>query len=187
MEVICAVTVDGEVGPVSLLDGYCLEFGSGRRAADEAARIREELERRAAAFEEARRGLEAVMAELRRYQEGVFAAHRREIAKLAVEIARRVLSQQVGEGDYRIEAIIAEAVGHVSGARDMVVYVHPEDLAACKKALAQGESDLPRGLRFVADGQLGRAECRIESEKGTVESLIQSHLEQIAKALTQAG
>jgi len=186
METTAAVTVDGEVGPVCLLDDYCLEFRSSRRAADETARMRGELEHRAAAFEEAVRGLDAVTAELRRYQEGVFAAHRREIARLSVEIARRVLSQQVGEGDYKIEAIIAEAVGHLSGARDMVVYVNPEDLAACRKAFAEGESDLPPGLRFVADGQLGRAECRVESEKGRVESLIESHLEQIAKALTQA-
>jgi len=187
MDTAAAVTVDGEVGPVCLLDGYCLEFASGRRTREEAAQMAEDMERRAAMFEQARRGLDAVTVELRNYQENVFSTHRKEIAKLSVEIARRVLSQQVNAGDYRIEAIIAEAVGHLSGGRDMVVHVNPEDLAACRKALAEGGTDLPQGLRFAADNRLGRAECRVESEKGMVESLIESHLEQIAKALTKAG
>ncbi len=186
-----AVMIDGTVGPVRLLDGYRLEFAAAakvdKQAIAEQARMTEELKRQTGQLEQVIQSLNSVTTELREHQDSIFSAHKQEIAKLSVEIARRVLAQKVSEGDYKIEEIVAEAVSHLSGGKDVVVYVNPEDLAACKQALSEGDSELPAGLRFSADSSLGRAECRVESEKGMVESMIESHLEQIARALKQAG
>ena len=41
-------------------------------------------------------------------------------------------------------------------------------------------------VKLVADPGIGLAECVVETPKGKVESLIDGHLEQVARALSKA-
>ena len=61
--------------------------------------------------------------------------------------------------------------------------IAPADVAACQKIQQEGDSGVLAGIKFVADANIGRAECVLESPKGKVESLIDEHLEQIKKTL----
>jgi flagellar biosynthesis/type III secretory pathway protein FliH len=114
----------------------------------------------------------------------LFTDHKEDIAKLAVEIARKVLMQQVLNGAYDIETIVTKALEHVPSCEGVTVQVNPEDLDQCRQAQDVAESPLD-GVTFVADPMIGRAECRVESPKGVIQSLINEHLEQISKALLQ--
>lgn len=133
-------------------------------------------------FTEACRALEASAAALNDRRARLFTDHKDEIAKLAVEIARKVLMQQVLAGAYDMETIVSEALEHVPTKEGVVVYLHPDDLDRCRRAQETADSALA-GVTLAADPSIGRAECRVESPKGVIQSLIDEHLDQIGKAL----
>ena len=71
--------------------------------------------------------------------EKMIVEHRQAIAKLAVEIARKILAQKVKDGDYQIESIIQEALNNSPTRQDVVVRLNPQDLARCQQMQQQGE------------------------------------------------
>jgi flagellar assembly protein FliH len=127
--------------------------------------------------------LDAAAGQLKHLQENIIKEHKEQIAKLAVEIARKVLTQQIKEGDYKIEAIIQEALDNIPTLRDVVVHLNPEDFAQCQMSESENE-EIFKNVKLVSDPNVGKAECLVETPKGVIESVIEEHLENISKALT---
>jgi flagellar biosynthesis/type III secretory pathway protein FliH len=122
---------------------------------------------------------------LGRLHEQTIAHHRSDIAALAVEIARKVLTQRVANGDYDIQAVVEEALKRAPTQQNIVVRVNPQDLPSCQK-LQQDNPDGPwAALEFVADRSIARADCLVETPKGIVKSFVEQHLERIGEALTR--
>lgn len=120
--------------------------------------------------------------------QALFHDHRDQIAQLAVEIARRVLRQQVMDGAYDIEAIVKEALSHAPTLEGVTIRVNPGDLADCRAAQTQKKGgEVFNGIQFVADPAVGRAECVLESPRGIIQSMIDEQLLQIGEALKKTG
>ncbi len=146
-------------------------------------KLLEELQAQKCLYNEVCRTLQGLAAKLSQFYDEVFASQKEEIAKLSVEIARKILMQKVQDGDYEIESIVKEALENAPTRQDLVVHLNPEDLAGYQKA-QQGEGGgTLAGVKVVADSNVGRAECVLESPKGIIKSLIEEHLEQVGKAL----
>jgi len=139
-----------------------------------------------AAFLQASKALNSAVAKLGKFYEDLFAGQKGEIARLSVEIARKILMQKVETGDYRIESIVQEALENTPSRTDVVIHLNTEDLAQCQKAQEDADGTLFDGVKFVADPAIGRAECLVESPKGITKFLIEENLERISKALTKA-
>jgi len=144
------------------------------------------LEAQKAVFSQACQTLNGVVAKLNQFYDKIFTGHEEEIAKLSVEIARKILMQKVENGNYEIESIVKEALKNAPTRQDVVVRLNPEDLAQCQKAQQNEPGGDLAGIKFVSDPNIGRAECLLESPKGIIESLINEHLERIGKALKKA-
>ena len=117
------------------------------------------------------------------FQEALFKGHKEQIAKLSVEIARKILVKEIKNGNYDIEAIVNEALKSAATRKDLVVYLNPEDFARVQN-IQQDESSLS-GVTFMEDGNIGKAECRLESAKGRIASLIDEQLIRIEEALNK--
>ena len=139
-----------------------------------------------AALSQTCRALKGIVDKLNHFYDELFSGHKEEIARLSVEIARKVLVQQVQNGDYEIESIIKEALKNAPTRQDVVVHLNPQDHTLCQKAQQDEPNGALAGIKFVADQNIGRAECLLETPKGIVESLIEEHLEQIGNALKKA-
>jgi flagellar assembly protein FliH len=100
------------------------------------------------------------------------------IVDLAIEVARKVLMQEIQAGRCDIDPIVREALSRVPARGDVLVRLSAADLAACNLA-----ADSPQTVRFVADPSISRGECVVESREGSVISAIEPHLEEIAQAL----
>jgi flagellar biosynthesis/type III secretory pathway protein FliH len=143
----------------------------------------QDVEAQRAALSQANQALRKVIARLNEFYDAAFAAHKEEIARLAVEIARKILAQKVENGDYKIEPIIKETLSNAPVRQDVVVRLNPADLTEWQKLRESEPGEDFTGIKFVADASIGRAECVLETPKGIIESLINQHLEQIGKAL----
>jgi flagellar biosynthesis/type III secretory pathway protein FliH len=153
-------------------------------AADVRAGLMEDLEKQKAEAVQVCRLLRGVIEKLNQFCDNLVSEHKEEIAKLSVEIARKILMQKVEEGDYEIERIVNEALKNAPTHQDVVVHLNPEDLVQCQKAQQDEPGGALSGIKFVPN--MGRAECLLETGKGIVKSLIDEHLELIGKALKKA-
>ncbi len=126
--------------------------------------------------------LESAVAKVNAFYEELFAGHNEAIARLSVEIARKVLMRNVADGDYEIEAIVKETLKNAPGVEDVVIRLNPQDLTDYR-TIQQSDETMPTGVELLADPDIGRAECILESPKGIVQSLIDEHLGRIGKAL----
>jgi len=177
------IHVEKPITSVNLLD----EDSGGAAAPSAETRAADMLKLQKENLTQVCRALQDAVDRINEFQKNLFERNKEQIAKLSVEIARKILLQKVQEGDYEIESIVEEALKNAPTSQDLVVHLNPEDLVQCQKALQDDAADTLAGIKFVADSNVGRAECVVESPKGIIESLINEHLERIGKALEKAG
>ncbi len=148
------------------------------------ADVQQQLHVRAMRLDAAIEALGAAADEFRRTQEQLIDEQEQHVVALALEVARKVLMQEVQAGRYEIEPIIKEALLHVSVRKDVVVHLNPEDYTVCEMAQQQAGGARNTGdLHFVADPMVARAACVLETSQGVVDSSVEGHLDEIAKAL----
>ncbi|MHC4456518.1 MAG: FliH/SctL family protein [Planctomycetota bacterium] len=145
--------------------------------------LMQDLESQRSAFTQTCQTLQGVITKLGQLYDKALGETRGEIAKLSVEIAKKILRKKVEEGDYEIESIVKETLNNAPTYQDVVVRLNPEDLSKLEKCQQDTETGSFAGINFVSDANIGRAECLLESPKGKIESFINNQLEQIGQAL----
>ena len=146
-----------------------------------------DMEAQKVVFSQACQTLNGVIARFNQFCDKLYVEHREQIAKLSVEIARKILIQKVENGDYEIESIIKEALKNAPNSRDVIVHLNPDDFELCRKAQEDEPGSVLTGVKLIPDPNIGRAECLLESPKGIIKSLIDDNLERIGKALGNAN
>ncbi len=109
-------------------------------------------------YDKAMEALERAAKKLQSVYERMVVEHRQAIAKLSIEIARKILSQKVKDGDYQIESIVQEALNNAparskyrsatesSGFSQMPANA-TERQYACLRKTCRRSGDWPRGVR----------------------------------------
>jgi len=171
------------IASVNLMDGVREDSAlpSGEAGADESLKAQKE------SLSQVCQALQDAVEKINDFQKNIFEKNTEQIAKLSAEIARKILMQKIQEGDYEIESIVKEALKNAPTREDVVVHLNPDDLVQFEKARQSNASGTFAGIKFVADQNIGQAECLVETPKGVIESLIETHLERIGKALEKAG
>jgi flagellar biosynthesis/type III secretory pathway protein FliH len=188
------VNLNGPITSARLLDDHAESDGIqsacpgvGESDADTTQILKQDLEAQKADYLQACEALNNVIAKLNQFCEKLFVDHREEIARLSVEIARKILMQKVESGDYDIEPIIKEALSNVPGSQDVVVHLNPADIEKYQNTQENEPSSVLTGIKLIPDLNIGRAECLLESPKGIIKSMIDDNLERIDKALEKAN
>jgi flagellar biosynthesis/type III secretory pathway protein FliH len=194
MSQILTVNLNKPIKSVRFLDDHIGDGVSpssipGREDSEsDAVQIKQrQLDVQKAAFVQACQTLNDVVSKLNQFYNKIFAKRREEIARLSIEIARKILMQKVEKGDYEIESIVKEALNKAPANQEVIVHLNPEDLEKCLKAQQDGPGGTLTGVKLISDTNIGRAECMLESPKGIIKSLIDDNLERIAKALEKAN
>lgn len=130
--------------------------------------------------------LEQAMEQLRARQEQLVRQAEGQMVDLAIQIARKVLMQEIQAGRYEIDPIVKEALASLPVRQEVLVRLHPADLASCELA-RQGGAEAPGAVRFVGDASIPKAHCLLETSQGVVESTVDGHLVRVAQALKGLG
>jgi flagellar assembly protein FliH len=124
--------------------------------------------------------MQAAVGRINDAREALLRGVEEQLLELAIDVAAKVLVQEIQAGRHEIEPIVREALEHVPQRTDVTVHLNPADLADClPENLDDGE------LRLVADPSVPRAGCRLDTPQGVVESSPIGRLEDIAEALTE--
>ncbi len=177
-----------------------------RRAEEEGRRIREEAARsgrqegfsqgRAAGIAEGRESFAreaALLAGALRVaargiaarQEELAAAAERDLVRLAVAIAEKIVKAEIRNGRPVAAAALRRAVELAARRRRLKVLVHPDDMAvveACLPALRADFADIG-AVEMEASGAVSRGGCVVTTEEGAVDADLRTQLEEIERGL----
>jgi flagellar assembly protein FliH len=120
------------------------------------------------------------------YGQRLFAAHREQIVRLAIQIASRILVREIEQGQYQIERILTEAIATTPGGSILEIRINPDDLKTYDELVKAGTAGIEANIKLTADWSIGKAECVVVTTEGLVECTMQEHLRQIDAALQAA-
>ncbi|HEX8720750.1 MAG TPA: type III secretion system stator protein SctL [Pyrinomonadaceae bacterium] len=162
-------------------------------AARQADELRERAEREARELREAayQEGLEEALSELnhalleaRERREAALAGAERDVLRLAVKLAEKIIGREIERDDAALADIVSAALRHARQQEALTVRVNPADLP---RVQAHRDRIDPLGrARFVdlvADPRVGRGGCIIEGESGTVDAQLDTQLRVLERAL----
>jgi flagellar biosynthesis/type III secretory pathway protein FliH len=119
----------------------------------------------------------------------LLAGAKAQVVELAFAIAGRVLAR-AAESDPRVVVESAErALEAVRRRAEVVVRVHPQDLAAlqAEEPGLAGRLTRARGLRLAADDAVERGGVVVETEAGSVDATFAAQLDGLRRALATAA
>lgn len=118
----------------------------------------------------------------------ILAAVDREVAELAIDVARKVLGRHLETFPAAVVDLVARGLAGARGRREVLVRVHPEDAAAVRAAegdLAGRLARSPLGIR--EDPSVPRGGAVVETEGGRIDAGVEAQLEEIARAIAEAA
>ena len=167
------------------------QAGPGPRGASAAgdeqliARMQQELDKEKAELAGARQALVEALNQFNRHREQLLRGAENQLLDLAVEIARKVLMQEIQAERHQIEPIVTEALQNLPARQEVVVHLNPRDLAKCEIARQADDAEEPGNIRFVADPSVSPAQCVLVTPEGIVDSNVDTHLQAVSEALKQ--
>lgn len=114
-------------------------------------------------------------------------ASERDIARLAVAVAGKVIHRSVEEDPEIVLAIARAAISRTEGTRSVVLRVSPKDMELVLLAhdeLVKSSPDL-RNLKVVEDPRIERGGCVVEMDVGHVDARIDEQLSEIERAFVE--
>ncbi|MBN1943972.1 MAG: hypothetical protein JW849_11825 [Phycisphaerae bacterium] len=148
-----------------------------------AKQVEQEYASRRAELEATAQALHAAGKELASLREEVLQEMRREAVSLAMDVARKVLQQEIASKGYDVDAIVSEALSHLPKRGEITVHLHPDDFE--RSGLARSESAVENGIRFTADPSVSPAGCLVHSAEGSVESDPAAAVDRIEETLQE--
>lgn len=105
-----------------------------------------------------------------------------QVVELAMVIVRNLFRRELHTDPSFVIGVVREALTALPvAARDVCVYLHPEDAALVQETLR--ETDGERAWRMLEDPLLTRGGCRVESATSRIDARVESRLATIASAL----
>lgn len=99
-----------------------------------------------------------------------------ELLELALAVARQVIRRELKTDPGQIVAVVREALAALpSMARDICVFLHPDDAALVRESLSVPEGE-ERHWRIVEEPVLTRGGCRVETDNSRIDASLEKQL-----------
>lgn len=132
---------------------------------------------------------ELSLREARQRAKEIIASSETKIVELALAVSEKLVRTQLTVAPETVTAIVRETMNMLNGGEQVDLYVNPADLDACvgfSDRLKEEFKEIIK-LEVLADSQLPKGSCRLESENGIAEYLIEEEKEALEKTLLQVA
>lgn len=107
-----------------------------------------------------------------------------DLLRLVLAMTRQIVGQEISTNPQIIETTLAQALQHLHLATRITVRLHPDDLAHLQ-AHPEALGLHPAELDLVADPQVERGGCWLESDRGGIDCTIETQLRLLAERLRE--
>jgi flagellar biosynthesis/type III secretory pathway protein FliH len=106
------------------------------------------------------------------------------LIELALEVARKLVAG-IPIKPQLVEAVVREAISQVGDSSEIVVNLHPDDLALLRKHQSPILKGLPEtgSLRFAGSGEVTRGGCTVVTRFGLLDARRETKMEQIRQSI----
>ncbi len=112
------------------------------------------------------------------------AASEQDMLALAFALAERLVGHAVAADERVVQGMVASALEHVRGKRQIVVLAHPDDVPALERARGVFSERMDGASVHVEPyAELTRGGCLIETEAGRVDARLEVQLDVLRKAM----
>lgn len=149
-------------------------FAAGIAAArDEAARIRQEAQE--------------VLRRARQEREDIIRACEPEVVQLALDVAAKIIRREVASDGETVLRIARAAVHELCRSQTFFIFAHPDDVEVLysQKGAVLSEADARAELRVIADPDVPRGSCRVETENGFLDATVDTQLAEITRVVVE--
>jgi flagellar assembly protein FliH len=145
----------------------------------------EGLEKAGEEGEAIRKEAREVLAQAHEIRQKTIAGLEGEIASLAREIAEKILATQLTLDPQVVLAIVREAVAQARGKKQVILYVHPDDLIYLQEKKEELQQALSPGgeLYVLGDPAVERGGCLVETEDSRIEATLRERWQALTEAL----
>lgn len=116
-------------------------------------------------------------------REKVWRETEKDLLRLAVRLAERIVGREIEKDDKTIIEIISTALQNARQQEKLTVRVNPKDLSFIEKETEKFSSGRIKFIDFVADPRVESSGCLIESEVGTIDARLETQLRVLERAL----
>lgn len=108
------------------------------------------------------------------------------LMQLALESAQKIIAG-VAITPEMVEAVVKEALRQAEDTAEVVVKLHPDDMALLEKQNASILNNAPgsRPLRFAASAEVSRGGCLVQTRFGVIDARRETKVEQLKEALAR--
>lgn len=108
------------------------------------------------------------------------------LVSLAIRVAEKVLATEIQMRPELVKARVLGALEQVAWCRRIVIRVSPEDLELLERHKGDLLARLPEAsVDLIADPEITRGGCRIDSEAGQIDATLESQLAAIERTLME--
>ncbi|MGC8744155.1 MAG: FliH/SctL family protein [Verrucomicrobiia bacterium] len=125
-----------------------------------------------------------VFESLKRAIPGVAAQCEKMLIELAIEIARKLVSDMPIDANM-VAASIREAMKQVGDTSEFTVYLNPSDLELLKQMNNAPDITERNGIKLVASGDVSRGGCIVHTRFGTIDNRRETKLKVIKESITE--
>ena len=122
------------------------------------------------------------MLELGKLRSSLYLQVEREVVKLAVEVAKKIVHRELQVDKDIIQTLVRVALSHVAEKSAVTVHLSPQDyshLMALRDELSQSEG---RDISLLADKSIERGGCLIQTECGDIDARIEEKFREVEQA-----
>lgn len=179
MTISLTLNTNKAISSVEILDDSQAMMVGSRIATDS---IKQDLLLQQQNLSELTETLTKLIAQINLFCRQFFSQHSESIAELSVQIAEKILMQQISTDNYKIEPIIRKALESTTDIKDLTLELNPDDIEQFKQSNCSDFSH----INVIANPQVGKAQCKIDSPSGIIESIISEQLKHVAVALKKS-
>jgi len=142
-----------------------------------------------AGMEIAERKVEVVMkryaesiVELSQLRSALYAQVEREVVKLAIEVAKKIVHREIQADREIIETLVRVALGHVAEKSAVTVHLSPVDYNYLLEQRAELSLSEGRDISLLADKSIERGGCLIQTDCGDIDARIEEKFREVEHA-----
>ena len=128
-----------------------------------------------------KRYAESIM-ELSKLRSALYARVEREVVKLAIEVAKKIVHREIQADQEIVETLVHVALSHVAEKSAVTVHLSPTDYNYLLEHRAQLSQNEGRDISLLADQSIERGGCLIQTECGDIDARIEEKFREVEHA-----
>ncbi len=120
--------------------------------------------------------------ELSKFKSSLYAQVEREVVKLAVAVAKKIIHREIQADPDIIQTLVRVALSHVAEKSAVTVHLNPVDYNYLLERRAELSQSEGRDISLLADKSVERGGCLIQTECGDIDARIEEKFREVGHA-----